>query len=328
MSATVLITDYGFKNVDLERAAIERAGFQLKTAQCRKPEEVIDAAREADVLIVQWAPLTAQVIAALPPRVRAIVRYGIGVDNIDISAATARGLPVCNIPDYCIDEVADHTLALALALARQLPQTHARTLAGEWKITPPAPMPAFRDMTFACAGFGRIARAVLARARAFGFHLAAYDPFVSPSEFAAVGVDPLSLEELFRAADILSLHLPLTAQTRHFIDATRLPALRPSTILVNTSRGGLVDTTALAQSLRAGQLCAAGLDVFESEPLPPDHPLRSAPNIILTSHTAWFSEASVPRLQKLAAEEAVRALRGEPLRNQINREVRSNPRAP
>jgi D-3-phosphoglycerate dehydrogenase len=323
MSATVLITDYGFKNVDLERATIEGAGFLLKTAQCRTPEEVIEAAQDVDALIVQWAPLNARVIAALPKSVRVAVRYGIGVDNIDLPAAAAHGLPVCNVPDYCIDEVADHAMALALALARQLPQTHARTIAGEWKITPPAAMPAFRDMIFACAGFGRIARAVLARARAFGFRLAAYDPFVPNSEFTAIGVTQLSRDELFESANILSLHLPLNTETRHFIDATRLQSLRPATVLVNTSRGGLIDTVALAEALHTGRLGGAGLDVYETEPLSGDHPLLDAPNAILTSHTAWFSEASVPRLQRLAAEEAVRALRGESLKNQLNRAVRS-----
>ena len=317
MSATILITDYGFKNVEVERGIVERAGFVLRTAQCRTPAEVIAAAQDADAVIVQWAPIDASVIAALPSRVRVVVRYGIGVDNIDLDAAAARGLPVCNVPDYCVDEVADHSLALALSLARQLPQTHARTLAGEWKITPPAPMPAFRDMTFVCAGFGRIARLVLGRARAFGFKLAAYDPFVKPEVFAAEGVSQLSLEELFGAADILSLHLPLSPATRHFVNASRLRAMKATSVVVNSSRGGLIDTEALARALIAGELAGAGVDVFETEPLPAGHPLRAAPNIVLTSHTAWFSEASVPRLQRLAAEEAVRALRGEPLKNRL-----------
>lgn len=317
MSQTIVITDYGFKNVEAERGVIEGAGMHLRTAQCRKPEEVIAAAGDADALIVQWAPITAAVIAELPARVRAIVRYGIGVDNIDIPAAVARGLPVCNVPDYCLAEVADHALALALGLARQLPQTHRRLLGGEWKITPPAPMPAFREMTLACAGFGRIARAVLERARGFGFTLAAYDPYVSADQFAAAGVKCLSADSLFQEADILSLHLPLTDTTRHFVSAARLREMKPSAVLVNTSRGGLIDTMALTEALQSGRLGGAGLDVFETEPLPGGHPLRQAPNAVLTSHTAWYSESSVPRLQRLAAEEAVRAVRGEPLLNQV-----------
>jgi D-3-phosphoglycerate dehydrogenase len=318
MSVQILITDFGFKHVELERAAVAAAGLVLKTAQCRTPGEVIEAAAEAEVLIVQWAPISAEVIAALP-RLRAIIRYGIGVDNIDLAAATERNVAVCNIPDYCIDEVADHTVALALSLARQLPQTHVRTLGGQWKITPPAPMPAFREMTFACAGFGRIARAVLTRASGFGFRLAAYDPYVPPAVFAGHSVRPLTVTELLESADILSLHLPLSTQTKHFLNAERIETLRRSALLINTSRGGLVDTMALADALTRGRLAGAGLDVFEMEPLPDEHPLRQAPNTILTSHTAWFSEASVPRLQRLAAEEAIRAARREPLRSQINK---------
>ncbi len=320
MSRTVLITDFGFPDVERERAALEAAGFRLETAQCKNADDVIATARaaKADALIVQWAPITDAVLAALPG-LRVVVRYGIGVDNIDLAAAMARGVPVCNVPDYCIDEVADHALALALALARQLPQTHARILAGEWKITPPAPLKAFHERTFACAGFGRISRAVLNRAQVFGFRVAAYDPYVAPSVFQETGVRRLTLDELFAAADVLSLHLPLTDETRHFVGGDRLARLRPSTIVVNTSRGGLVDTERLANALREGSIAGAGLDVYETEPLPEGHPLRSAPNTILTSHTAWFSGASVPRLQQLAVEEAVRLLRGEPAKNQVNR---------
>jgi D-3-phosphoglycerate dehydrogenase / 2-oxoglutarate reductase len=320
MSSPLLVTDHGFPDLAPEQTAAAGAGLELVAARCRTAAEVVEAAarHRPAALLVQWAPITAEVVAALPETVRGIVRYGIGVDNVDLAACSARGLPVCNVPDYCIDEVADHTLSLALALARQLPQTHARTLRGEWKITPPAPLPAFRDMTFATAGFGRIARAVLARAAAFGFRLAAYDPFVPEGDFTAAGVTRFDADGLL-AADILSLHLPLNAETRHFLNARRLAGLKPSALIVNTSRGGLIDTRALAAALANGSPAGAGLDVFETEPLEPDHPLRSAPNVLLTSHTAWFSQASVPRLQKLAAEEAVRLARGESPRHRVNR---------
>ena len=315
---TILITDHGFSNIDRERAVIEAAGFRLVEAQCKTADEVVIAARAcgATGLLVQWAPVTAAVFAALP-ELRVAVRYGIGVDNLDYRAPAARHVACCNVPDYCIDEVADHTLALALALARQLPQTHARTQAGTWKIVPPGPVPAFGTTTFATAGFGRIARAVHARAKGFGFSRAAYDPFVPDEVFVAAEVRRLTQEQLFREAGILSMHLPLTDDTRHFVNATTLAQLRPEAILVNTSRGGLIDTHALAEHLQGGRLGGAGLDVFEQEPLPVDHPLRFAPNTILTSHTAWFSQASVPRLQRMAAEEAVRVLRGEKPANRL-----------
>jgi D-3-phosphoglycerate dehydrogenase / 2-oxoglutarate reductase len=216
--------------------------------------------------------------------------------------------------------VADHTLALALALGRQLPAIDRRTREGVWKLAPATvPLPAFREMTFATAGFGRIARAVLARARPFGFRLAAYDPYVSDGVLAGAGVERLALDALFAEADILSLHLPLTPETRHFVDAERLARMKAHAVLVNTSRGPLVDTVALAGALERRTIGYAGLDVFEAEPLPDDHPIRRSPYALLTSHTAWYSEASLPRLQRLAAEEALRGLRGEPLHNQVNR---------
>jgi D-3-phosphoglycerate dehydrogenase len=170
-------------------------------------------------------------------------------------------------------------------------------------------------MTFATAGYGRIARAVLDRAKGFGFKLAAYDPYATPAD----GIAALSLEELFQQADILSLHSPLTPETKHLVNSARLAQMKPTAIIVNTARGGLIDTTALAEALQAGTIAAAGLDVFENEPLQPDHPLRNCTNAILTSHVAWFSQSSVPKLQQLAAEEAVRGLRGQPLKNQVNK---------
>ncbi len=311
----IVITDCGFANIIPETDAFTEAGFDLAYAQCKTPEDVLRAAADADGILVQFAPVTAEVIHRLN-RCKVIVRYGIGVDNVDLPAAKSKGIAVCNVPDYCIDEVADHTVALALALARQLFQIDARTRSGLWRITPDKPMPSFNELTFATAGYGRIARAVLDRAKAFGFKLATYDPYVPPD---IDGVAFRSLDELFRQADILSLHLPLTPETRHLVNAERLAQMKTTAILVNTARGGLIDTVALSQALQNGTIAAAGLDVFESEPLEKDHRLRKSPNVLLTSHVAWFSETSVPKLQRLAAEEAIRALQGKPLRNQVNK---------
>lgn len=313
----IFVTDYGFANTQPERAIAEMAGFELEAVQCRTSAEVITHCREADALIVQWAPVDRTAIAALE-KCRVIVRYGIGVDNLDLAAAAERGIPVCNVPDYCIEEVADHSLSLALALARQLPQTDAALRSGTWSITPPGEVPAFRDTVFATAGFGRIARAVLDRARPFGFQLAAYDPFVDPAIMEKAGVRPLDQDDLFRESGILSLHLPLTAKTKHFVSAERLREMKRSAVLVNTARGALIDTHALAEGLNEGVIAGAGLDVYETEPLSADHPLRQSRNALLTSHTAWFSNRSVPELQRRAAEEAVRALKGEKLRNVVN----------
>lgn len=312
----VLITDYGFPNVDPEMEVFDHAGIEVVTAQCKTEDDVIVAAAGCDALLVQWAPVREKAARSLPD-CRLVVRYGIGVDNLDIPALKAHGKLVAYVPDYCIDEVADHALALALSLARQLPQTHARTKSGEWKITPPAPMPAFRKMIFATMGYGRIAQAILERARPFGFILAAYDPFVDVGTMKDNRVLSLTLDELFQTGDILSLHAPLTPDTRHLVNMDRLRTMKPTSILINTARGPLVDTLALAQALKDGEIAGAGIDVYEKEPLEDDHPLRSAPNTILTSHTAWYSEESVPELQRAGALEVARGLKGQPLRNPL-----------
>ncbi|MDB6094355.1 MAG: D-3-phosphoglycerate dehydrogenase [Verrucomicrobia bacterium] len=314
----VLVTDHGFPNLRHEETIITAAGAELVVAQCKTAEDVIAAAREADALLVQWAPINAAVVAALT-RCKVIVRYGIGVDNVDLAAAKARGIPVCNIPDYGVHEVAEHAVSLALSLARQLPMIDRRLRSGTWKITPDKPMPALRESTFATAGFGRIARTAHEMMHGFGGKRIAYDPYVKAEAMQAAGVEKVELEALFTRSDILSLHLPLTPETKHFVNAARLAQMKKHAIVVNTARGPLVDTVALAAALQGGVIAAAGLDVYEKEPVEKDHPLFACPNALLTSHVAWYSESSIPRLQHLAAEEAVRGLRGEPLKNQVNR---------
>jgi D-3-phosphoglycerate dehydrogenase len=180
-------------------------------------------------------------------------------------------------------------------------------------------MPALGEATFATAGFGRIARHAHDVMRGFGGRRIAYDPFVPAEAMAAVGVEKVELDALFAQADLLSLHLPLSPETKHFISAARLASMKRTAILVNTARGPLIDTVALAAALQAGTIAGTGIDVFETEPFPADHPLRTAPNALLTSHVAWYSESSIPRLQRLAAEEIVRGLKGESLKNQVNK---------
>jgi D-3-phosphoglycerate dehydrogenase len=314
----VVVTDHGFPHLRHEEDVLAAAGAELVVAQCKTAEEVIAAAGDADALLVQWAPVPAAAIAAMP-HCRVIVRYGIGYDNVDIAAAKAHGIPVCNVPDYGVHEVAEHAVALALALARQLPQIDARLRSGVWKIVPDRPMPSLREMTFATAGFGRIARSAHYMIRGFGAKRIAYDPFVPADIMAMEGVEKVEIDDLFTRADILSLHLPMTAETKHFVSGSRLAEMKHSAIVVNTARGGLIDTVALSAALAVGTIAGAGIDVFEQEPLPADHPLRTAPGALITSHVAWYSESSIPRLQRLAAEEVARALRGEPLKNQVNK---------
>ncbi len=303
-----VITDFQFPHIEAERSIIEDAGGQFAALQCKTEQDVIERAGDADVLLVQWAPITRSVIEHLP-NCKVIVRYGIGLDNIDLEASRSRGITVCNIPDYCIDEVADHTVTLALSLARQITAIDRQVRQGEWKIVPPRPMLAARQSTFVTIGYGRIARAVLQRARSFRFQLATCDPYLGVDVELPPDVARVEFEDALAMADILALNVPLTKETRHMIDAAAFAQMKPTSLLINTARGALVDTVALADALENGVIAGAGLDVFETEPLPADHPLRRCPNALLTSHVSWYSELSGPNLQRLAAEEAVRSLR-------------------
>jgi D-3-phosphoglycerate dehydrogenase len=303
-----VITDFQFPHIKAERCIIEGAGGQLAALQCKTELDVIECARDADVLLVQWAPITRWVIEHLP-NCKVIVRYGIGLDNIDLEAARSRSIKVCNIPDYCIDEVADHTVALALSLARQVMAIDRQVRQGVWSIVPPRPMFAARESTFVTIGYGRIARAVLQRARAFKFQLATCDPYLGADVELPPDVARVEFDDALAVADVLALNMPLTNETRHILDAAAFAQMKPTSLLINTARGALVDTVALANALESGVIAGAGLDVFETEPLPGDHPLRRCSNALLTSHVSWYSELSGPNLQRLAAEEAVRSLR-------------------
>jgi len=311
----VVIADYGSDYLPESLEVVTNAGMDVVDAE--KAGDFGAAIRDADALVAVWFPVTAEVIAGLS-HCKVIVRRGIGVDTVDLDAARARGIPVCNVPDYCVNEVADHAFALALALARELPTLDRSLRAGDWKPVLPYPMPALEAMTFGVAGMGRIGRAVLRRAAACEFRLAAYDPFVPDEEFDRLGVRSLGLAELFAQSDIVSLHTPLTPETRHLANAERLATMKLSAIVVNTSRGGLVDTVALASALNAGTIAAAGLDVFETEPLEADHPIRSCPTALLTPHFAWHSRESIKKLHVMGMEVAVRALQGAPLTSCVN----------
>jgi D-3-phosphoglycerate dehydrogenase / 2-oxoglutarate reductase len=311
-----VITDYGFPDVTIEQQLIESAGGELRKFQCKTEQDVIDAAKNSDAILVQFAPITRTVVNQLS-RCKVIVRYGVGTDNVDLDAARSRGIIVCNVPHYCIDEVADHTFALAMALTRQIPTIDRELRGGFWSSSPRRSMPASRQMTFITIGFGRIARAVLERAKACKFDIATCDPYLPANTELPMGIKLLSMEQALAASDILSLHVPLTPATHHMLNANTLSALKPTSVLINTARGGLVDTIALADALSKGCLGGAGLDVFEQEPLPQNHPLLKCPNVLLTSHVAWYSENSGRELQRMAAEEAVRALSGQPLQSRL-----------
>ncbi|MDW8396654.1 MAG: C-terminal binding protein, partial [Anaerolineae bacterium] len=270
---------------------------------------VIRAGADADVLLVNLAPITARVFAALP-KLRGVVRYGVGYDNVDLHAATARGVRVANIPDFCTPEVADHTLALLLALARKVIPLDASVRAGEWAALGVArPIRRLAGQTVGLIGFGRIGREVARRCMPFGLRVLAYDRYVDSDTIRAAGAIPADLETVLRESDFVSIHVPLNAETRGLINAAALRKMKRTAALINVARGPVVNTLDLAYALHQGQIAGAALDVFEIEPLPLDHPIRQAPNVILQPHVAWYSEDALRSLQRAAAEEAVRILR-------------------
>ena len=272
------------------------------------------------MLITQYAPVTAEVLDALPG-VRLVVRYGVGVDTVDVPAASQRGVWVANVPDYGTQEVADHALALALTLLRGLPVLAASVRAGSWEYRVARPLRRLSTLRFGVVGAGAIGSAAARRAAAFGMEVVAADP--APGR-PGDGVREVGLDELVATSDVISLHLGLTPQTRHLVDAAFLAAARPGAVLVNTARGGLVDGAALLEALEAGRLAGAGLDVLETEP--PDEVgrrLAEHPRVVVTPHAAWYSEESFVALKTSVAQEAVRVLRGGTPRCPVNTPARA-----
>jgi D-3-phosphoglycerate dehydrogenase len=307
----VLLTDYDLGEPDVERGVLAEAGLELVQRDCRTEDEVIAAADGAVGLLVQYAPIGARVLAALP-HLQAIARYGVGLDTIDVTAAADRGVQVLAVPDYCTDEVADHTLALLLSLTRGVLESDRALRAGSWpEAYTFATVVALRGRRVGIVGYGRVGKAVADRCRAFGADVCAYDPNLEPGELRAAGVEPVDRDDVFRC-DVVSLHLPLTQETAGFVDAGRLALMPAHGILLNVSRGGLVDEAALVESLDAGLLGAAGLDVLADEPASHDSVLRAHPRVALTPHIAFYSPDSLARLRRGVAERLVAALDGSP----------------
>lgn len=314
----VAVTDYTFDSLEVEKRILEPLGCQVAAVQCKTPDELIGLTADADAVISQFAPLTPAVIEEMQ-KVRVIVRYGIGVDNVDLAAARAKGIPVCNVPDYCINEVADHTLALLLTATRQTATHDAIVKSGQWKLSvPDAALKTLAEMTVGVVGFGRIGRQVVRRLQAFGCEVSVFDPVVEPSEIEGAGCRTASLDELLSNSDIVTLHCPSNDKTRRMINAQSLAQMKPGVVFVNVSRGDLVETAALVEALKSGQVSVAALDVCETEPLPADSPLLSLDNVFFTPHIASVSAKSMRTLRESVANTVACAIRGEALPNVVN----------
>jgi len=318
--AKVVLTDYVWESLDVERRILGDLA-ELAPMQTKKPEEFIAAAADCDALLNTYAgPITAQDMARMP-KCRIIARYGIGVDTIDLGAATAAGIIVTNNPTYCIEEVAEHTMALLLACARKVAFYDRMVRSGRWEVPPGKPLFRLVGRTLGLVGFGNIARQVAARAAAFGMRVLFFDPFVKE------GSGKTDLEKLLAESDFLSLHPPLTPQTRKMINEEALAKMKPTAFLINCARGPVVDTDALVRALDAKRIAGCALDTVDPEPLPNPHPLRGRENVILLPHAAWYSEQAMAGLQAGAPGEVRRVLSGEWPVNVVNRDVKGRNRA-
>ena len=327
----VVIADYDYGDVDIERAIIEKAGFELIAAQCKTEDEVIEVAHDASAVVAQYATISARVIAELHDCC-VIARYGTGVDIVDVGAATKHNILVTNVPnEWCENEVADHAMALLLAVARKVNVYDRETRGGVWEWQSGAPIHRLRGNVLGLLSFGAIARGIASRASGFGVRITAHDPYLSAEKVTAAGAKWVSFDELVTESDYLVIQAPLTSETHHLFDEFQLRRMKPTAILINTARGPIVDDRALRRALSEGWIAGAGLDDIEEEPAKvrdwrADNPLFSLDNVVITPHAAYYSEEAIGTVRRFAAEEVVRVLTGQPPLSPVNAVELAEPR--
>ena len=314
----VAITDYTFPDLSIETRILEAAGLEVISGQCKTQQDLIMLTANADYVITQFAPVDVDVIKAMS-NCKVIVRYGIGYDNVDCEAAKEKGIPVCNIPTYCIDEVADHTLSFILSMTRQLLANAKYVQNGKWGLgTDLSNMRGLYDSTVGIIGLGRIGQAVAKRLKGFGCQLIAYDPVVNPTQVASTGCQLVDLDYLLSNSDVITLHCPSLPATKNILNNSTLSKMKKGSLLINAGRGDLVCADALLEALTAGHLAGAAIDVFSTEPVPTDSPLLGMDNVLITSHIASASPQSAKTLRETAAQIVVISAKGESLPNVVN----------
>ncbi len=303
-----------------ELEELDKIDAEVILARCKTEDEVIEAARDADAILLVFSPLTRRVIESLH-NCKVIVRYGVGVDNVDVEAATDYGIVVANVPDFCFEEVSNHAMVLLLACAKKLVPLNNSIKQGIWGQRP-APMVSIHGQTLGLVGCGNIGRATAKKARCFGLRILGYDPYLDKSIAREHEITLVSLPELLKESDFVSVHTPLTKETRHLIGEKEFEQMKPTAYFINTSRGPVVDEPALIKTLREGRLAGAGLDVFEKEPIDPDNPLLKMDNVVVTPHTASYCDASFSLLRRRVGEAAVNILSGRWPRSVVNPTVK------
>jgi len=316
----VVLSDNVFPSLELEKSKLDKIRAVLVESPSNKEDDIISVATDADALLVGYAHITEKVIKSLK-NCKIISRYGIGVDNIDVEAATQQGINVTNVPDYCVDEVSNHTLALLLTLARKIVALDRTVKSGVWSFNTYRPMYRLNGKVLGLIGFGKIARDLVKKVKPLGFRILIYDPYTSVETLKEYNVEFVSLTEILKQSDFISLHAPLTLETKHIISKKELQIMKKTAYLINTSRGSLIDEEALYRALKEKWISGAALDVLSSEEIDSTHPLIKLENIILTPHVAFYSEESLKDLRVKAVDEVIRALTGVTLHYCVNQKM-------
>jgi len=323
MSVTCVVTDYIEPDLKWEEEEMAKRGFGFATHQLKfEPvEKVIAATREAAVVVVNMVKITREVIAGWE-KCRLVIRHGVGYDNVDVEALTEKGAPLCYIPDYCSEEVAEQAIALLFACARRIFRSRKvlddSSARGQWDFADVIPIFRMSGRTLGILGCGRIGSTVYRKLQSFGFRFLVCDPYLSEQRKQELGIEVVDKETLFRESDFITIHTPLTPETRHIINAEALAMMKPTAYVINTSRGPMVDTQALADALQKGVIAGAGIDVFDKEPPDTDYALFRQPNAILTPHLGWYSEDAAWRIREIILLEIDRFAAGQPPRYCVN----------
>jgi D-3-phosphoglycerate dehydrogenase len=313
----VLVTDFAWANLDIEQAILAQGGYKLRVAETGTTQELCQLAIDAVAILTNWRTVSPEILHQAP-HCQIVSRYGVGVDNIAVQTATELGIVVTNVPDYCVDEVSDHALALLLACARGIVRYARSTQQGEWALSAGLPLPRLRGQTVGLVGFGNTAQALFPKLAGLGMRVIAYTPRIVVNALPAPHCTTRNLTELLQASDYVSLHLPATPETTGIVNHAFLAQMKPSAYLINTARGALIDEAALLDTLTQGQIAGAALDVLQVEAAHTNNPLLSLPNVIVTPHAAFFSTTSIPELQQKAAQHVLDVLSGAQTGNVIN----------
>lgn len=318
--AKIVVSDSDFTVPDIEQKMVEEAGLEFACFQDRSTDAIVRNCADAAGIITAYGQFTREVFAALP-QLQVVSRAGVGYDTVDLEAASEFGVAVCNVPGYATEVVSDHTIAMTMALLRRLPEVNADVHAGIWDYARHRPLGQVFGRTFGVVGMGDIGRAVARKASGLGFHVICWSHSLVPGRRTPEGYDVVELDELFARADVVSFHTALVPATHHLLNADNIGSLKDDCIVINTSRGAVIDTNAVAAALSAGKLWGAGIDVFEEEPIAADDPLLKAPHTLLTSHDAYWSEESGVELRRRTTQNAIDVVLGREPHDCLNKQV-------